>query len=101
MSRPMRVWVSNSPEVLYRALTLAEAFREFGLHHEQIWGAAAQGKVHPIAMPPSDGRSRKGQTRYPEWELRKLADELGVQPPPVIELPRRGQKYTYVERLAA
>jgi hypothetical protein len=78
MSRPLRNWVSNAPEVLFRVLNASEAKREFGLHSEQIYAAVERGEVHAVAMPPRDDRSGRGQTRYPEWELSKLAERLGL-----------------------
>ncbi len=81
MSIAKRAWLSRAPSVHYRVLSTVQAFREFGLRREQIYAAVEQGKVHAVAMPPRDDRSAEGQTRYPEWELSKLADELGLTPP--------------------
>jgi len=79
IARPRRI--SQSPRVLYKTLNLREAFREFGLEPPEIYAAVARGDVHAVERPPRDRRSFSGQIEYPEWELRKLADELGVEPP--------------------
>lgn len=81
IAKPLRM--SQAPQVTFRTLNLAEAFREFGLDRDQIYAAAARGDVHPVERPPRDRRSVRGQNEYPEWELKKLANDLGVTPPPM------------------
>jgi len=91
MSRPQPTWLDKAPDRFHRVLNAREAHREFGLQPEQIYAAVARGEVHAVAMPPRDDRSARGQTRYPEWELKKLAEELGVSPP-VVVVPREFMK---------
>ncbi len=83
IAKPRRV--SEAPKILFRTLNLTEAWREFGLDPDQVYAAAARRDLHPVARPPRDRRSVKGQIEYPEWELRKLADDLGLAP--ILQLP--------------
>lgn len=59
-------------------MNLAEAFRKFGLERQEIYGAVERGEVHDVWRPARDRRSEHGQIEYPEWELKKLADDLGL-----------------------
>lgn len=70
--------ISTAPKVKWRTLNLREAYREFRLAPDQIYAAVDYGEVHAVWRRPRDRRSTQGQTEYPEWELKKLADDLGL-----------------------
>jgi len=83
IAKPLRV--SEAPDITFRTLNLAEAYREFGLDRDQVYAAVARREVHAVARPPRDRRSVKGQNEYPEWELSKLAERLGLPTPRLVD----------------
>lgn len=106
MSRALRIAVSKAraPEGRYEVLTAAEAKRRFGLYPDQIYALVDAGIVHDVGDRARDPRkSSRGHTKYPEWELAKVAQELagGLTIVELIQRDADESKLSYVQELAA